>query len=67
MKDVILPWTDDLPQTYMAAYDENLMSHLPELVWELPAGKVSIVRYHYHDHLTERFTQAFSDQCGKWC
>jgi len=25
------------------------------------------VRYRYHDHLTERFTQAFADTIGDWC
>jgi len=40
---------------------------LPELLWELPNGQVSTVRYHYHDHTCERFAQAFADQCGAWC
>ena len=25
------------------------------------------MRYRYHDHLTERFTQAFADTIGDWC
>ena len=25
------------------------------------------MRYLYHDHICERFTEAFSDQCGAWC
>lgn len=66
-KDVILPWTDDLPETFAAAYDEDLLERLPELIWELPQGAVSTVRYHYHDHVSERFASSFADQCGKWC
>ena len=66
-KDVILPWADDLAETFRAAYGEDLMAALPELFWDLPDGKVSTVRYHYHDHICERFTQAFADQCGSWC
>ena len=50
-KDVFLPWTDDLPETFRAAYGEELLEHLPELLWELPEGKVSLIRYHYHDHI----------------
>ncbi len=65
--EVHLPWTDDLPETFFAAYGEDLGAHLPELLWELPDGKVSTVRYHYHDFLTERFTEAFGDNVGKWC
>ncbi len=67
LSDVVLPWTDDLPQTFRAAYQEDLVGHLPELIWELPEEKVSVVRYHYHDHIAERFSEAFADQCGKWC
>jgi len=64
--DVVIPWTDDLPDTFLAAYGEDLVAGIPELFWELPEG-VSTVRYHYHDHVCERFTQAFADQCGSWC
>ena len=66
-KDVFLPWTDDLPDTFRAAYGEELLDHLPELIWELPDGKVSLIRYHYHDHIAERFAEAFADTCGGWC
>ena len=66
-KDVIIPWTDDLPNTFLSAYGEDIMERLPELLWELPDGKVSTVRYHYHDHTCQRFVESFADQCGKWC
>ncbi len=64
----ILPWTDDLPDTFAAAYDgEDLLGNIPELIWERADGKVSVIRYHYHDHVCERFAAAFADNCGKWC
>ena len=66
LQDVVLPWTDDLEETYTAAYGESLLDHLPEVVWEIPEG-VSLTRYHYHDHTTERFVSAFCDQIGTWC
>ncbi|HIT07652.1 MAG TPA: hypothetical protein IAB55_01020 [Candidatus Merdivicinus faecavium] len=66
-KDVILPWTEDLADTFAEAYGEDLIAHLPQLIWELPGGRVSLIRYHYHDHITERFTEAFADNCGRWC
>ncbi len=65
--DVTMPWTEDLPETFRESYGEEIMDHLPEILWELPDGQVSTVRYHFHDHLTERFAQAFADQCGNWC
>lgn len=66
--DAIMPWTTDLEDTYRAAYDgEELIAHIPELFWELPDGKISKVRYHFHDHVCERFTEAFADTIGAWC
>jgi hypothetical protein len=67
-KDVTLPWTTDIEESYRAAYGgESLVAGLPELLWDLAGGKVSLVRYHYHDHIAERFAAAFADQCGAWC
>lgn len=66
-KDIILPWTDDLPETYQREYKEDLLAKLPELLWDLPEGKPSVTRYQYHAHISERFAEAFSDQLGSWC
>lgn len=65
-KDALLPWTPDFPKTYSATYGEDILDKLPELLWELPEG-VSATRYRYHDHISQRFTEAFADQCGAWC
>ena len=66
-KDILLPWTDDFPETFRDAYGEDILKDLPQLLWELPHGQISTLRYHYHDHICQRFTQAFADQCGAWC
>ena len=66
-KDVTLAWSETMPQTYKAAYGEDILERLPELVWQLPQGQVSVTRYRYHDHVTERFASAFADRCGAWC
>jgi hypothetical protein len=65
--DLVIPWTNDFFETYRQAYGQALEDHLPELFWELPDGQVSVARYRYHDHLTERFAQAFADTLGTWC
>ena len=66
--DVTLPWTDDLAETFSAAYEgEDVIAGIPELIWDRADGEVSLIRYHYHDHICERFAQAFADQCGAWC
>ncbi|MDR1566420.1 MAG: hypothetical protein LBS48_03945, partial [Treponema sp.] len=67
-RDITLPWTGDLLDTYKAAYaGEDLLKGIPELIWDLQGEKVSRIRYHYHDHIAERFASAFADQCGSWC
>lgn len=66
-QDILLPWTDDLPDTFFREYGLNLLDGLPELLWELPPGQVSRIRYCYHDHVAERFAGAFADTCGIWC
>ena len=66
-RDVTLPWTDDLPETFRQTYGEELLDALPELLWDLPEGTPSLLRYHFHDHIAERFARSFADQCGAWC
>ncbi len=67
IEDVTLPWTTDLADTFKEAYGEDLIAGIPELFWNLPQGEISTIRYHYHDHVAERFAVAFADNCGKWC
>lgn len=67
MEEVMLPFTDDFWESYSEAYGEDLLDYIPELIWELPNGAASRHRYRYHDHVTERFARAFSDQVGEWC
>lgn len=66
-KDVQLPYTTDLAETFLQKYGMDLIQHLPELLWDLPNGIPSQARYFYHDHVCERFSHAFMDQYGKWC
>ncbi|MDO4272974.1 MAG: glycosyl hydrolase [Eubacteriales bacterium] len=65
--DVTIPYTDDLEESFQKAYGHSLLKHLPELFWEVGEDKVSRIRYEYHDHIAERFAQAFADTVGGWC
>lgn len=66
-RDIAFPWTTELVKKFKKTYGDDILDYLPEVFWELPEGKVSVHRYHVHDIITEMFTEAFSDQCGKWC
>jgi len=64
---LMLPYTPDFETSYVQQYGESFIQKLPEIFWELPKEMVSKTRYQYHDHVCERFTQAFTDNIGAWC
>jgi hypothetical protein len=67
LDDIFLPWTTDIPETFKKEYSADLVKDLPQIVWNLPEGNPSLIRYWYHDHLCERFVSAFMDQLSTWC
>lgn len=66
-KDVMMPFSEEIPNDFKKTYQLDLMQALPELFWELPDGKVSRIRYLFHDFLGECFTKATFDTLGDWC
>jgi hypothetical protein len=66
-QEATLPFTDDFNETFRAAFGYDVLDILPELLWELPDGKISVHRWRYHDHAAERFVSAFTDTLGAWC
>ncbi len=66
-RSVTLTYTHKFADEYKAKYDVDFFDVLPELVWELPDGKISTARYRYRDLLAEMFATAFSDTLGEWC
>ncbi|MCL2647141.1 MAG: hypothetical protein FWD61_09065 [Phycisphaerales bacterium] len=65
--DLFWPITDDLEETYLAAYGEKLGDSFPEVIWNLPDNKPSVTRWRFHEHVAERFASAFADTIGNWC
>ncbi|KAF8847655.1 hypothetical protein BDZ45DRAFT_811420 [Acephala macrosclerotiorum] len=65
--DVFLPWTADLPDSFSKKYGYNILDSLPEIVWDLPNGSPSLARYHYHDHVCDRFVEGYVDTVSAWC
>ena len=66
-KPVITPYTDDFDVTFQQKYGYSLIERLPEVFWEMHDQTGLQVRYHYHTHVMERFSEAFCDQIGDWC
>lgn len=65
--EVMIPYTDDLEETFQETYGHSLLASLPELFWERKEEMVSQIRYEYHDHICERFASAYADTLGEWC
>lgn len=66
-KPVMLPWSPDFEETFSAANGVSLIAHLPELFWDFPEGQFSAYRYQYHNHVSNRFAEAFAENVGAWC
>ncbi len=62
-----MPYTADMEETYRAEYGESLIDHLPELLWMRADGLPSVTKYRYFDHLSQRFSSAYSKVISKWC
>ncbi|EXJ82344.1 hypothetical protein A1O3_06157 [Capronia epimyces CBS 606.96] len=68
LTDVFLPWTDDFSLSFEHRYGYDILAHLPLLVWDAPdLERAEVARYHFHDHVCERFVDAFMDQIATWC
>lgn len=68
--DIFMPWSlsPDMDETFKAQYGYSLVDRLPELIWD-PVDEKNpheVTRYHYHDHVCERFVTAFMDTVAKW-
>lgn len=66
-EQVIIPYTDDLEDSFRMKYGHSLLEKLPELFWEAGEDQVSETRYQYHDHICDRFVQSYAVQVGDWC
>jgi len=66
-KDVFLPWTYALPELYREKYGAELLDCIPELLWELPEGRLSPVRWQFQNLLTDLFVETYCAKIGSWC
>lgn len=64
-RPVSFPFTDDLEESFQREYGYSLLGHFPEVVWE--QEKPATVRYHFINHVTDRFSKAYAGQISGWC
>lgn len=66
-RDLRTAWVDDLPETYAQRFGENLLDRLPAVMFDAADGSSAEARWRFHDHHTQRFSDAFAGQLGLWC
>lgn len=64
---VSFSWTIGLEQQFEEENGFSLVDTLPELVWELPEGRVSKTRYFYRKLISDRFYEGFFLPYASWC
>jgi len=66
-RDVFLPWTPGLASAYEERFGESILDAVPELVWQLPKGRLSRRRWQFHNLCADRFAASYCQQVGDWC
>lgn len=66
IKEMPLPYSDDLIEVLSEAMDEDYVKYLP-LLWYDGGELTSKIRYTYMDTVSRLFKQNFSEQIGEWC
>lgn len=66
-RDLRTAWVDDLPDTYARQFGEDLLEFFPAVMFDAADGSSARARLRFHDHHTQRFSDAFAAQVGAWC
>ena len=66
-EDVFLPWSECVRVAFTDQYNDDIIDHLPELVWNLSDGDEYSVRYRYYKTISNLFATSYCDRVGKWC
>lgn len=66
--DLFMPWSLDMGDTFNSTFGYSIIDKLPELIWDPLEGRTShnLTRYHYSDHICERFVTSFMDTVANW-
>ncbi|MBO7148331.1 MAG: hypothetical protein J6V93_00595 [Clostridia bacterium] len=65
--DVNAFWSFDFDESFERKYGYDIIDRLPDIILESASDILPVARYHYYDHLSDRFSEAFAKTCGDWC
>ncbi len=60
-----LPYSDSVGSVFSSLYGKDLLSIVPEIIWE--SSSVNKARYCYHEALSRCFSESFSGTIHSWC
>lgn len=66
-KDAPFPWTQTFRNTFAKKYGYDIVTRMPEVVWDKSDGSPNTARYHFFAHASETFAAVYSDKIGDWC
>lgn len=66
-ESVRIPYTMGFENAFKEEYGFDILNFIPELIYELPNGKVSRARYCFHDFTSTLYVNSFIKTCGDWC
>ncbi|MCD6232147.1 hypothetical protein J7K28_05935 [Candidatus Aerophobetes bacterium] len=64
-KDILIPWTDNLPSRFEEEYGYKISEHLPSLFFN--EGDYKKIRYDFWNLVTDLFLESYSQQIYTWC
>lgn len=67
VKEFSFPWTYKVTEGFLKEYGFDILDYLPEIIWDLPDGKVSKARYCFNNYLADLFANSYAKTIGKWC
>lgn len=65
--DVMLPYTEELPETYENMSGLSFFEALPYVIWNSSEKGYPLERYYYYESCAKLFDTAYGGQIGKWC
>lgn len=65
-EEIVIPYTNGIDEAFISQFSYSFFDKLPEIIWNDPS-LFSIVRWQYHEWITERFSDSFFGIIEKWC
>ncbi len=60
-------WTYDMDKTYFEEYGADIIETIPEIFLDRADQKPSLARYRFFNHIAEKLSVAFLDNCADRC